>query len=127
MFNWKKKTAIYIGRFQPFHDGHKLLFLNALKKNNQVCILVMDSFGINKKNPYKFTTVKKKINEALSKYKKKYIILKIPVVAEVVYGRKVGYKIRKINLGKDIEKISATKIRKKMKKNKWIKLKLYAL
>lgn len=118
MLNWKKKTAIYIGRFQPFHDGHKLLFLNALKKNNQVCILVMDSFGINKKNPYKFTTVKKKINEALSKYKKKYIILKIPVVAEVVYGRKVGYKIRKIILGKDIEKISATKIRKKMKKNK---------
>ena len=26
-FNWKKKTAIYIGRFQPFHEGHKKLFL----------------------------------------------------------------------------------------------------
>lgn len=117
MFNWKKKTAIYIGRFQPFHDGHKLLFLNALKKNNQVCILVMDSFRINKKNPFSFLTVKKKINKALSKYKDKFIILKIPVVAEVVYGRKVGYKIRKINLGKNIEKISATKIRKRILKS----------
>ena len=27
-FDWKKKTAIYIGRFQPFHDGHKKLFLH---------------------------------------------------------------------------------------------------
>ena len=31
-FNWKKKTAIFIGRFQPFHDGHKKIFQNALKK-----------------------------------------------------------------------------------------------
>ena len=31
-FSWKNKTAIYIGRFQPFHDGHKAMFLKALKK-----------------------------------------------------------------------------------------------
>ena len=49
MFNWKKKTGIYIGRFQPFHEGHKKLFENILKKNSQVAILVMDSYNINKK------------------------------------------------------------------------------
>ena len=114
MFNWKKKTAIYIGRFQPFHEGHKNVFLNALKKNNQVCILVMDSFNINKKNPFKFKYVESKINETLKKYKGKYLIIKIPVVSEVVYGRKVGYKFRNIKLSKKIEKISATKIRKKI-------------
>ena len=117
-FNWKNKTAIYVGRFQPFHDGHKSIFLKALQKNKQVCILVMDSFGINKKNPYKFNYVKNKINKALNKYKKNYVILKIPVVSEIVYGRKVGYKIRKIKLPKSIEKISATKIRKKIQNNK---------
>ena len=53
-FNWKNKTAIYIGRFQPFHDGHKKLFLNALKKNNQVAILVMDSYKINKTGKKEF-------------------------------------------------------------------------
>ena len=115
-FSWKNKTAIYVGRFQPFHDGHKSIFLNALKKNKQVCILVMDSFGINKKNPYKFNYVKNKINKALVKYKKNYIILKIPVVSEIVYGRKVGYKIRNIKLPDTIEKISATNIRKKILK-----------
>ena len=58
-FNWKEKTAIYIGRFQPFHLGHKSIFVNALKRNKQVCILVMDSYKVGKKNPYPFLTVKK--------------------------------------------------------------------
>ena len=113
-FNWRKKTAIYIGRFQPFHDGHKKIFLKSLKKNQQVAILVMDSFNINSKNPFQFHLVKKKINNELKKYKNKFVIIKIPVVSEVVYGRKVGYKIRKIKLPKKIEMISATKIRKKL-------------
>ncbi len=115
-FNWKKKTAILIGRFQPFHEGHKKIFQNTLKKNKQVCILVMDSYKINKKNPFKFNYVRKKIEIALKNYKSKYIIKKIPVVSEVVYGRKVGYKIRKIKLPKKIENISATKIRQKLNK-----------
>ena len=48
-FNWQKKTAIFIGRFQPFHDGHKKLFLNVLKSNKQVAILVMYSYKIDNK------------------------------------------------------------------------------
>ena len=114
MFNWKKKTSIFVGRFQPFHEGHKKLFLNALKKSGQVAILVMDSYKINKKNPFKFELVKKRIFKELKDYRKKFVIIKVPVVKEVVYGRAVGYKIRKIKLSKNIEKISATKIRKKL-------------
>lgn len=110
-FDWKKKTAIYIGRFQPFHEGHKEIFLNILKKNYQVTILIMDSYGINKKNPFKFSFVKKKIEKSLKEYRDKFIIIKIPVVSEVVYGRKVGYKIRKVKLNRKLEKISATNIR----------------
>lgn len=117
MFKWKNKTAIYIGRFQPFHEGHKNLFLKALKKDKQVAILVMDSFNINKKNPLKFNEVEKRIKLALKNYKNKFIIIKIPVVSRVVYGRKVGYKINRIHLNKRIENISATKIRKKKSSN----------
>ena len=116
-FNWKKKTAIYIGRFQPFHDGHKALFLNALKKNHQVAILVMDSYKFNKKNPFNFNFVKSKICQVLKDYRGKYVIIKIPVVSEVVYGRKVGYKFRKVKLKPKIEKISATIIRKNFFRN----------
>jgi adenylylsulfate kinase len=113
-FDWKKPSAIFIGRFQPFHDGHKQLFQNALRKNKQVTILVMDSYKVNNKNPFKFNFVKKKIMDSLKKYSDNFIIMKIPVVSEVVYGRKVGYKIRKVNLSKKVQKISATNIRKKI-------------
>ena len=54
---------------------------------------------------------------SLKKYIGKFIIIKVPVVSEVVYGRKVGYKIRKVNLSKNIQKISATNIRRKLIKN----------
>ena len=58
-FNWKSKTAIYIGRFQPFHKGHLEIFKKAIKRNGQVAILVMDSQGVGAKNPFSFTYVKK--------------------------------------------------------------------
>ena len=115
-FNWKSKTAIYIGRFQPFHKGHLEIFKKAIKRNAQVAILVMDSQGVGAKNPFSFTYVKKKINKDLISYKGKYKIIKIPVVSEVVYGRKVGYKLSKYKLPLKTEKISATKIRKKIKR-----------
>ena len=115
-FGWKKKTCIYIGRFQPFHDGHKALFLKALKKYKQVCFLVMDSHGLDNKNPYSFLKVSRIIHSNLKGYKKKYKIIKIPPIKSLVYGRKVGYKIERIKLKKNIEKISATNIRKKLYK-----------
>ena len=85
-----------------------------LKKNKQVAILVMDSHGINKKNPFKFNIVKSLIKNSLIRYKNKFIVIKIPVVSEVVYGRKVGYKFRKVGLSRDLENISATNIRKRI-------------
>ena len=113
--NWRKKTAIYIGRFQPIHDGHFEIIKKAIKKNGQIAILVMDSHMINKKNPFTFSQVKNKIKKKLINLKGKYEIIKIPVVSEFIYGRKVGYKINKYRIGKNLERISATKIRKGLK------------
>jgi len=114
-FSNKKKTYVYIGRFQPFHEGHYRLVKSVLKKNDQILFLVMDSFGINKKNPFKFNYVKNKILKKIStEFKGRFKIIKIPVVKTVIYGRKVGYKIKRIKLKDNIEKISATNIRKKI-------------
>lgn len=112
--NWRKKTSIYIGRFQPIHDGHFEIIKKAIKKNGQLAILVMDSYKINKKNPFTFNQVKKRIQKKLISYEGKYQVLKIPVVSEFIYGRTVGYKINKYKIKKNLEKISATKIRKEL-------------
>jgi len=115
-FDWEKKCTIYIGRFQPFHEGHKKIFLKAIKKYNQIAILVMNSHGIGNKNPFTYSEVVKKINKELKAYKNLYIIIKIPAIYSAIYGRKVGYKFEKITLPKKIENISATKIRNKKTK-----------
>ena len=114
MINWKKKTSIFIGRFQPFHKGHKALFLKTLKNSGQVALLIMDSHNVGIKNPLKFNEIKRIINQRLKKYKKKYIIIKIPTVKEVVYGRRVGFKIKKL-INKKTEHISSTQIRRNAK------------
>ena len=62
--------------------------MDGLKKNGQVAILVMDSQNVGNKNPFNINIVKKKIKSALKKYENRYVIIKIPVVSEVLYGRK---------------------------------------
>ena len=66
-------------------------------------------------NPFTFKQIKKKILEDLKGFKSRIKILLAPNISEICYGRTVGYKITKINLSKDIQNISATKIRKKLR------------
>ena len=59
--NWKKPTASMLGRYQPFHDGHKALFKEILKRTGQVIIMIRDTSGTDESNPFNFDTVKKKV------------------------------------------------------------------
>jgi len=103
-----------LGRWQPWHKGHQTLFEEALKRTGQVIIMVR-SMPISDKNPFDFEQVKEKIKYALKKYKGKFEIIQVPNITNIVYGRDVGYKVEKINLDKEIEAISATKIREEMR------------
>lgn len=113
-FDNKKPTGLMIGRFQPFHDGHKKLFEEILKKQGQVMIMVRDTHGTDEKNPFDFTFVKNRIHEALKEYGNKYIVIQAPNICGVYYGRDVGYEVEKISLDAETENISATKVRKEM-------------
>ena len=115
MWDNKKKTALLLGRYQPFHDGHFALFKEALNRAEQVLIAVRDTGGTDDKNPFDFEFVKSKIEEKLVDYAGKYQIILVPNITNIVYGRDVGYKIEKVELGTEIESISATAIRKSMK------------
>ncbi len=102
-----------LGRWQPWHKGHQELFKKAIKKTGQVVIMVR-SMPSSDNNPFSFKVIKKNINKALSKYKNKYIIIEVPNITNICYGRGVGYKIEEIVLPKKIQLISATKIRKRL-------------
>ena len=67
-YEWdnKKPTAQMLGRWQPFHDGHYTLFKEIIKKTGQVCIQIRDVQGVDD-NPFDFETVKKNIEEKLTK------------------------------------------------------------
>ena len=118
-YNWdnKKPTAQMLGRWQPFHDGHFALFEEIVKKTGQVCIQIRDVQGVDD-NPFDFETVKKNIEERLSpKFKNRFKIILVPNITNICYGRGVGYKIEEVILPEEIQKISATKIRKKMRED----------
>ena len=122
-YKWdnKKPTAQMLGRWQPFHDGHYSLFEEIIKKTGQVYILVRDVQGIDD-NPFDFSDIKSKITNRLEpKYKNRFKIILVPNITNICYGRGVGYKIEEIVLPENIQKISATKIRKAMKKKGEIK------
>ena len=111
----KKPTAQMLGRWQPWHEGHQKLFEEILKKTGQVNIMVRDVKGVGD-NPFDFETVKKNILSALKNYENRVKVTLVPNITNICYGRGVGYKIEEIILDEKTQKISATKIREKMRK-----------
>ena len=114
---WDNKlpTAQMLGRWQPWHAGHQKLFEEILKKTGQVNIMVRDVQGVGD-NPFDFETVKENILKALNEFKNRIKITLVPNLTNICYGRGVGYKIEEIVLDKEVQEISATKIREKMRK-----------
>ena len=111
----KNPTAQMLGRWQPWHAGHQKLFEEILKKTGQVNIMVRDVKGVDD-NPFDFETVKKNIEDRLNpEFEGQFKIMLVPNITNICYGRGVGYKIEEIVLDEETQKISATKIRAKMR------------
>lgn len=131
MFDYKKPTVQMLGRWQPWHDGHTELFKKAHAITGQVCIMVRDVSGIvgvdagagrtapQDDNPFDRHTVSVNIEKGLTSagftHGKEYIIMFVPNIVDISYGRGVGYTLTEHDLGDKIHSISATKIRKQMR------------
>jgi cytidyltransferase-like protein len=111
-FDPQKPTALFIGRYQPFHLGHRRLIEEGLRRVGQVCIAVRDTHGTDAKNPLPFFAVKQRIEAALSPWTGRFVVVTLPNITNVFYGRDAGYAVERIVLDKTIEDISATKIRR---------------
>ena len=131
MFDWKKPTTQMLGRWQPWHEGHTELFKRCYAETGQVAIMVRDVGGIigedagagrtakQDDNPFKSFDVVLNLEKALLKEGFEqgvhYVVVLVPNIVDISYGRGVGYTFTQHDLGKNIHDISATKIRAKMR------------
>jgi len=120
-----------LGRWQPWHDGHTALFKKALLETGQVCIMIRDVGGIvgedagagrtanQNDNPFDIDTVMTNIRLGLEEagftHGEEYVIMHVPNIVDISYGRGVGYTFSQHDLGEEIHNISATKIREQLR------------
>jgi nicotinamide riboside kinase len=115
VFNWQKETVQMLGRWQPWHPGHRALFERAIAKTGQVVIQIRDCQGWQGSNPFAIEQVKSYIRRDLDPvYQGQYEIQVVPNIVNITYGRDVGYRIEQEVFDDAIHSISATNIRKSM-------------
>ena len=106
------KYSMFVGRWQPFHDGHKWLINQRLAQGKNVLICVRD-IEPDKNNPWNANQVQQMLENAYKNYDNVKIMI-IPDIESINYGRDVGYEILEHIPPQNIKEISATKIRQKM-------------
>jgi len=115
VFDWQKETVQMLGRWQPWHAGHRALFERAVAKTCQVVIHIRDCQGWQCSNPFAIEQVKNYIRRDLDMvYQGQYEIQVVPNIVNITYGRDVGYQIEQEQFDKDVTDISATNIRKSL-------------
>jgi adenylylsulfate kinase len=112
LHDWSAPTTLMLGRYQPWHEGHHALYEEAGKRTSQVMLGVRNTFNTSPKDPLTFDQVKEYI--AKDKFMDGAMVIKMPNITNIVYGRDVGYKIEQVRLGEEIEAISATQKRKEL-------------
>jgi hypothetical protein len=115
VFDWRKETVQMLGRWQPWHTGHRALFERSIAKTGQVCIMIRDCQGWGGSNPFAFEQVKGFIKRDLDPlYQGQFEVLLVPNITNITYGRQVGYSIEQEVFDDATHSISATKIRESM-------------
>ncbi len=111
-----KQYSMVVGRFQPFHDGHKWLVNQCLDEGKNVLICIRD-IKPDDKNPFTpqevESNIKKELWQLLGEERVKVLI--IPDIESVNFGRGVGYDIIEHIPPQEVHDISATKIREQMR------------
>lgn len=112
LHDWSAPTTLMLGRYQPWHEGHHALYKEAGKRTDQVMLGVRNTYKTSPKDPLTFDEVKGYINK--DPFMDGAMVIKMPNITNIVYGRDVGYKIEQVELPAEIQAISATQKRKEM-------------
>jgi len=110
------KYSMYIGRWQPWHEGHRWLIDQRLNEGKKVLICIRD-VEPDEKNPWTPSEVLQNLtNELLDIIQEgKVKIIIIPDIESINIGRGVGYDVIEHCPPDEIKEISATAIRNQMK------------
>ena len=111
-----KQYSMFIGRWQPWHSGHKWLVDQRLEQGKNVLILIRD-ITPDDKNPFSALEVQQNIIMELWEHinKERVVVMIIPDIESVNFGRGVGYDIIEHIPPQEVSEISATKIREQLK------------
>ena len=111
-----KQYSMFIGRWQPWHDGHKWLIDQRLNEVKNVLICIRD-IEPNEKNPFTAEEVEANIKRELWQLigNERVKVMVIPDIESVNFGRGVGYDIIEHLPPQEVSEISATKIREQLK------------
>lgn len=111
-----KQYSMFIGRWQPWHDGHKWLIDQRLNEGKNVLICIRD-IEPNDKNPFTAEEVEANIKRELWQLvgQERVKVMIIPDIESVNFGRGVGYDIIEHLPPQEVSEISATKIREQLK------------
>jgi nicotinamide mononucleotide adenylyltransferase len=110
--------AMFIGRWQPWHKGHRWLIDQQLNQGKKVLLCVRDVHQ-DEKNPWSAWQVMMNLSEELMDLieDNKVRVMIIPNIESINFGRGVGYDVIEHIPPADIHEISATKIREQMKQD----------
>jgi hypothetical protein len=114
-FDWQKETVQMLGRWQPWHAGHRALFERLIARTGQVVIQVRDVQGWQGSNPFAIEQVKCFIRRDLDPlFQGQYEIQVVPNIVHIGWGRGVGYTSGEETFDSSVTDISATDIRKSL-------------
>jgi len=114
-FDWRKETVQMLGRWQPWHAGHRALFERLIARTGQVVIQVRDVQGWQGSNPFALNQVSSFIRRDLDPlFQGQYEIQVVPNIVHIGWGRGVGYTSGEEIFDSSVTDISATDIRKSL-------------
>jgi nicotinamide mononucleotide adenylyltransferase len=107
---------MFIGRWQPWHEGHRWLIDQAFDEGKKVLLCIRD-VPVDEKNPWSAIEVMMNLtNELIDLIEEGRLkIIIIPDIESINIGRGIGYDVIEHVPPQDIHDISATKIREQMK------------